>query len=191
MADLSRYKFLDQNEPREHADPAEVDDFLRGAFQQAFAEKNDELITRLACQAAELDQRYLELDRERKDVDKQRRHIKCQLAIEMQKAGYETIKLSNGLQPRVKEDRRYYFNGGSMDSPVLHEILRDIGLGHLVKQTVSFNSLQASLTEHEDKGGEIPDSFSVKVEPSVVLGGKTKYLENGDYSNGNSVSNNE
>ena len=115
--------------------------------------------------------------KERKDnLDK----CKTQLAQLLQQAGLESIKLEGGLTPRAKIVRKYYTHADITDM-VLFKWLKKNSLNGIIKPHIHFQTLQKTLKEFECQGNIIPDElFNVTDTPTVVMHGKSKYLQQTD-----------
>lgn len=112
--------------------------------------------------------------KERKDnLDK----CKTQLAQILQQAGLESIKLEGGLTPRVRIVRKYFKQAGITDEQLFTWLFKN-DLGGIIKPYVHFQTLQGALKDFECQGNILPDElFNVTDTPTVVLFGKSKYLQ--------------
>jgi len=105
---------------------------------------------------------------------------KTQLAQLLMQAGLESIKLEGGLTPRAKIVRKYFKQAGVGDER-LFEWLNKNDLGGIIKPYVHFQTLQSTLKDFECQGNILPDElFNVTDTPTVVLFGKSKYLQKTD-----------
>ncbi len=102
---------------------------------------------------------------------------KTQLAELMQQNGMESVKLDNGLSPAARIVTKI-FKAAGIENETVHQWLKDNDLGDIIKPTVHFQTLSATLKEYKDQGNELPDIFNVSSTPTVTLFGKSKYLLN-------------
>lgn len=149
-------------------DPLEI---FQSQKQQAITQ-----IAELAELAAIYDDEYDKHKKLAADYDIKRTEAKERLAELMLQSGLESVKLDNGLAPRVKTSRKFFIQAG-IDPEFIHAWLRGVGLGDIIKPTVHFQTMQAALTAYVDGGGQIDEQLiNAKETPSVTLGGKTQFL---------------
>jgi hypothetical protein len=147
---------------------------------EMFAAPAGELETTAARLAEEIAVEENTLDNLKEQVklaDAEVKTKKAELATLLMQAGLDSIKLTSGLTPRVKIKRRYYTQSG-IDKEHVHSWLMANELGDIILPTVNFNTLQATLKEHQDAGRDIPETiFNVVDEPGIVMHGKSKFLK--------------
>ena len=97
----------------------------------------------------------------------------CELLIQQRLDG---VKLTCGLSPRPKIRTDYFKASGTSDEQLL-EWLKDKGLGGIIKPYVHFQTLQATLREYVDSGGTVPPILTERPVMTVVMGGRSKFLE--------------
>jgi hypothetical protein len=116
---------------------------------------------------------------ERKDKNK---YAKAQLAELLMQAGIDSIRLKSGLTPRLRINRRFYKQSGITDDD-LFTWLNENQLASIIKPTVHFQTLQATLKEHEEQGNILPDNlFNIVDEKTITMYGKSKFLSNHERS---------
>lgn len=104
------------------------------------------------------------------DAEKER------LNLMMTDSSMKSCALECGLTPVAKVNRKY-FKAQGVDDPTLHGWLRAHELGDVIIPYVHYQTLQATLKEYENQGGEIDDSvFTVSNVPTVTMRGKAAYL---------------
>ena len=124
------------------------------------------------------------LDRELKNRKQKLDEAKLQLAEILIQAGLQSIKLEDGLSPKGVHKRKYYKQAGVTDKQ-LFSWLEMCKLGDIIKPTVHFGTLQATLKAHEQGGNDIPDDiFNVTDFNTVTLYGKSKFLAAKERANG-------
>lgn len=102
--------------------------------------------------------------------------MKTQLAELMQQNGMESVKLDNGLTPKVKNSVKIFKAPGVTDDQ-LFDWLKANDLDGIIKSTVHFNTLQSTLKDYEEQGNTLPnDLFNRSEVPSVTMYGKSKFL---------------
>lgn len=122
------------------------------------------------------DDALFRLDRELKDRKKSLDQTKEDLATLLLSNGLDSIKLSNGLNPQAKVDRKIFKASGVSDDQ-LFGWLGEQGLHDIIKRTVHFSTLQAALKSHEEGGHELPeDMFQVVNRKTIRMNGKSKFL---------------
>jgi hypothetical protein len=95
----------------------------------------------------------------------------------LQQAGLESIKLEGGLTPRAKVVRKYFKQAGVTDE-ILFGWLAENNLAGVIKPTVHFQTLQATLKDFDEQGNLVPaELFNVTDTPTVIMFGKSKYLQ--------------
>jgi len=126
----------------------------------------------LALLDAEIDQ----LDADLKAKKARREQMEEDLAGVLLSAGLQSVKLESGLQPQVTMRRKFFKASGVTDEQ-LHEWLRSVGLGGIIKEMVHFGTLQSTLKAHEEQGKEVPsDLIQTKDERGIRLNGKSRFL---------------
>ena len=141
---------------------------------------NYESIEQSASQLAEhiaVEDDVLErLDAELKARKKQLDDAKEQLCGLLQQAGLSSIKLESGLTPSVKIEMKYYKQKGVPDEQ-LFGWLYDKNLGGIIKPTVHHSTLNTTLKQFIEQGGDAPQSiFNICERKSVRMNGKSKFL---------------
>ena len=141
---------------------------------------NFESIEQSASQLAEHiaieDDALAKLDTELKSRKKKLDDAKEQLATILQQAGLSSIKLESGLTPSLKIETKYYKQKGVVDEQ-LFSWLYDNGLGGIIKPTVHHSTLNSTLKQFTEQGGNAPQSiFNICERKSVRMNGKSKFL---------------
>ncbi len=132
----------------------------------------DEFAQGLAVEMDAVDKLYKEHSRRKEAVDA----AKEQLNRLLTEAGMESCKLECGLNPQAKINRRI-FKASGLDDQSLHDWLRSMALGDIIKETVHHGTLNSTMKEWEDAGNKLPENtFQVSVRPTITMGGKTAYL---------------
>ena len=130
----------------------------------------------LAMSIAFEDDALSTMDRELKNRKQKLDESKVQLAEILIQAGLQSVKLEDGLSPKVVHKRKYYKQAGVTDE-LLFSWLKMCKLSDIIKPTVHFGTLQATLKAHEQGGNDIPkDIFNVTDYNTVTLYGKSKFL---------------
>jgi predicted RecB family endonuclease len=145
-----------------------------------FETPTDDTVTQTVAHLAESialdDDKLDELKAAAKDLEESVKARKRELAMLLISSGMDSVKLANGLSPRAKTIRRYYKAAGVTDEQ-LYAWLETNDLGGIIKPAVHFQTLQSTLAQYEEQNHEVPtDLFNVSDEPTVVLYGKSKYL---------------
>lgn len=105
--------------------------------------------------------------------------MKAQLAEMMQanncKNGH---KFDNGIFPRPFTQTKIYKAKGVTDEQ-LHEWLKDNDLGDIIRPTVPWQTMNATLKKEIEAGKRLPDIFNITTEQSIKFSGNghIKYLE--------------
>jgi hypothetical protein len=132
----------------------------------------------LAERIAIEDEALTRMDRELKDRKSKLEAAKEELATLLLSNGLDAIKLSSGLNPQARVDRKIYKASGVTDEQ-LFEWLEAQDLGNIIKCTVHFSTLQAAIKEHVDQGNDLPENlFLVSDKKTIRMGGKSKFLAN-------------
>lgn len=118
-----------------------------------------------------LDQLDRELKRRKAALDDQ----KETLATLMLQAGVTSLKLANGLNPQAKTERKYFKASGIGDDE-LYAWLREAGLDAIIKPYVHFQTLQATVSEFIEGGGELPAILRAVDRKTIRMNGKSKFL---------------
>ncbi len=135
------------------------------------------MVSQLAEEIALEDDALGQLDAELKQRKESLKTQKTELAKLLVQAGVESVKLTNGLTPRVKTIRRFYKQKEVSDEE-LFEWLRSEDLDGIIQSHVHFQTLQSTLAQHEEQGNAIPDTlFNATDELSVTMYGKSKFLK--------------
>ena len=122
------------------------------------------------------DDSLAKLDRELKDRKARQIEAKEKLAEILMQAGLDSIKLSSGLNPSVKIDKKIFKAAGISDEQ-LFEWLATNQLGDIIKPTVHHGTLNSTLKAFEQQGNELPETmFNVVNQKSVRMNGKSKFL---------------
>jgi len=120
------------------------------------------------------------LDAALKNRKEKLEQCKTQLAQLLMQAGLESIKLEGGLTPRAKIARKYCKQAGITDEQLFNWLNKN-DLGGIIKPYVHFQTLQSALKDFEYQGNILPDElFNVTDTPTVILFGKSKYLQQTD-----------
>jgi hypothetical protein len=130
----------------------------------------------LAEQIAIEDDALTQLDRELKARKAKLDQAKEDLARLLMSNGLDSVKLSNGLNPQAKVTRKYFKSSGVTDEQ-LYQWLAGQSLDDIIRPYVPWQTLQATLKDHETQGYEIPGTIiQTKDQPTIRMGGKTKFL---------------
>ena len=133
-------------------------------------------VDQLAQNIATDDERLEQLKTATKELEDNIKARKRDLAMLLISNGMDSVKLACGLSPRAKTIRKYFKAAGVSDEH-LHEWLRANDLDGIIKPTVHFQTLQSTLSQYEEQGNTIPETlFTVTDEPTVVIYGKSKFL---------------
>jgi len=124
------------------------------------------------------DEHAKSLERQLKDTKEQVDNMKTQLnELMMANNCAEGHKFDNGLflKPYVKTD---VFKAAGVTDDVLHEWLRANDLGRIIKETVWWTTLSATMKAEMEQGRSLPEIFLVANRPTVkfVGNGKVKFL---------------
>ena len=104
---------------------------------------------------------------------------KEQLADLLIQANLDSIKLKNGLTPKVKHNREFYKQKGVTDDD-LFAWLEARNLEHIIKRKVHPATLTKAMGDYKDGGGECPEAmFNVLNKRTVTLYNKSKFLARG------------
>jgi len=146
-----------------------VDDlFTDTAGIEATAAKLAEAI---AIEDDALDQLDREMKRRKAALDEQ----KETLATLMLQAGVTSLKLTSGLNPLAKVERKYFKASGIGDDE-LFAWLREAGLDAIIKPSVHFQTLQATVAEFVEGGGQLPAILRAVDRKTIRMNGKSKFL---------------
>jgi len=130
----------------------------------------------LAEEIAIEDDALTQLDRELKTRKAKLDQAKEDLARLLMSNGLDSVKLSNGLNPQAKVVRKFFKAAGVSDEQ-LHRWLADQGIDDIIRPYVPWQTLQATLKDHETQGHEIPGAIiQTKDQPTIRMGGKSKFL---------------
>jgi uncharacterized small protein (DUF1192 family) len=145
-------------------------------------ETGTETLERSAAQLAEfIAVEEAEIERLKKSLTERSENLdncKEQLATLLQQAGLQSIKLKNGLAPRVQEVTKY-FKAPGVDDDMLFSWLAQVGLGDIIKPYVHFGTLQSALKEHVAGGNALPENIiNTSQRLTVRMNGKTAFLSN-------------
>lgn len=150
----------------------------RGMPEELFGGGEDVVsaISKLAEQIAQ-DMGFYEIaSRDVKDAKAKLDADKERLANMLTDAGMKSCKLECGLTPRAKQTRKFFKKAG-IDDHQLQSWLHANDLGDIIKPTVNFQTMQATLAAFESQGGDLPpDIFNIQVVPSIAMTGKSVYL---------------
>lgn len=127
---------------------------------EAIAVEDDEL----ARLEADLKQRKAALDRQKEQL--------CELMLS---AGVTSLRCENGLNPQTKVERKYFKAAGVCDEQ-LFAWLQSVGLGAIIKSTVHHSTLQATVSEFVEQGGQAPEILQAVDRKTIHMGGKSKFL---------------
>jgi len=124
------------------------------------------------------DEKAKALDKQLKDTKEQLDNMKTQLnELMMANNCAEGHKFDNGLylKPYVRTD---VFKAAGVTDEILHEWLRSHDLGGIIKETVWWITLSATMKAEMEQGRDLPEIFNVATKPSVkfVGNGKVKFL---------------
>jgi hypothetical protein len=155
---------------------------IEQAFQ-APTSKLEEQASALAEQVALEDEALAQFEARLKERKEANKVAKTQLAELLIQAGLQSIKLDSGLNPKVKQNRKFFTATGTTDEN-LHSWLRNQELGSIIKPHVHFQTLQATLKAYEEQGNELPDMFNIVTENTVTMYGKSKFLNSKGQNNG-------
>lgn len=148
----------------------ELKDALGGG--ESFKDKISEFAEGLAIEMEAVDELKVEHTRRKGVVDA----AKAQLCIMLREAGMQSCKLECGLNPSAVTNTKYYAVGG-INTEEFFGWLNQNNLGDIIKPTVHFQTLQATLKEFESQGGEIPESVVKRSEELTIrMNGKSAYL---------------
>ena len=101
---------------------------------------------------------------------------KTQLAELLASAGVDSIKLENGLSPKVMKSVKYFKAQGVGDED-LFAFLHKNDLGDIIKPYVHWGTLQSTMKDFVGQGGVTPDTvFNVSDVLTVRMNGKSKFL---------------
>ena len=146
-----------------------------GMFEDTNVDVNEqirELAEHVAMEMFKVEQLYKEHSKRKEALDVSKEQL-CKI---LQEAGMESCKLECGLNPKAKVNRKI-FKAEGVDDPMLHDWLREAGLGDVIIPYVHYMTLQSTLKAYEDQGGELPGKmFNVSLQPTITMNGKTKYL---------------
>jgi hypothetical protein len=131
---------------------------------------------KLAEQAAVLDGEIDELNATLKEKKSQTEKVKEQICDLLIQGGVESLKLTNGLTPRVAVEQKFY-KCKDVDDEALHRWLHTTGLHAIIIPYVHHSRLNATLKQHVERGGEIdPAVIQTSERRTVMLFGKSKFL---------------
>ena len=154
---------------------------LEKLFGIVDGESQDSVIGKLAILAEEIaieDDAIATIDAGLKERKKKLDERKGFLAMQMAQAQMPSFTTDNGLAPRQRAVVKFYRVSGKTEDDVL-DWLKQNELAGVIKRTVPFNTLQATLKEFEELHGEtaIPEElFSKSVTQTVTLGNKSKFI---------------
>ncbi|MFC1762363.1 hypothetical protein ACFL6U_09815 [Planctomycetota bacterium] len=130
----------------------------------------------LAEEIAIEDDALTQLDRELKARKAKLDQAKEDLARLLMAHGVDSVKFNNGLNPQAKVTRKYFKASGVTDEQ-LHRWLADQGLDDIIRPSVPWQTLQATLKGHDTQGHEIPGTIiQTNDQPTIRMGGKSKFL---------------
>jgi len=102
---------------------------------------------------------------------------KKSLAMKMIENNLQSLTFESGLAPRVKTETKVYRQAGVAEERVV-EWFRDNGLGGCIKESVHFQTQQASIKQRLAQNESVPpELFNVQEVPAITLGGKSKFLQ--------------
>lgn len=102
--------------------------------------------------------------------------IKIKLYDEMLDAGFQNVKLDNGLAPSRSLVTKY-FKASGVDNDDLFDWLRGVNLGDIIKPTVHHGTLNSALKAFVEQGNETPDTLINAVpKKGIRMNGKSKFL---------------
>lgn len=134
----------------------------------------------LAVFIATEDSEIKELESQLKERKARLEEAKTQLAELMFQAGQESIKFANGLTPKAKIQVKF-FKAAGVDDDQLFDWLNANGMGDVIKLTVHFQTLQSSLRQYTDQGGQVPaELLTEQRTPTVVMYGKSKFINSAE-----------
>jgi len=126
----------------------------------------------IAIEDAELEQLKKTLNERKTRLDA----AKEQLATLLIDAGLDSIKLGNGLAPKVQRTTKFFKASGVSDEQ-LFDWLNANMLGDIIKPYVHFQTLQATMKDFVAAGGEAPETvFNVSEVLGIRMNGKSKFL---------------
>ena len=151
-----------------------IDEMFGTEASPAIMETMSELAEVIAIE----DERSKALDKQLKDCKEQLDNMKMQLnELMMANNCANGHKFDNGLylKPYVRTD---VFKAAGVTDEILHEWLRANNLGGIIKETVWWTTLSATMKAEMEQGRSLPEIFNVANKPSVkfVGNGKVKFL---------------
>ena len=158
--------------------PDEGPDDMKAMFGGEASPEIMDTMSELAEVIAIEDERSKALDRELKDCKEQLDNMKTQLnELMMANNCQNGHKFDNGLflKPYIRTD---VFKAGGVTDEQLHGWLRENDLGSIIKETVWWTTLSATMKAEMEQGRSLPEIFNVANKPSVkfVGNGKVKFL---------------
>lgn len=138
---------------------------------EGFLDSIEKLATDIATREEECAVLDAKLKKDKAEIEK----MKEDLSNLMSQNGMESVKLSNGLSPRVKSTTKYYKQAGITDEELFPFLVTN-GMDGIIKPTVHFGTLQTALREYLAQGNHLPDNlFNEVTTNSVTMYGKAKF----------------
>jgi hypothetical protein len=148
-------------------------DDLFNADTQTVESLSSELAEHIAREDDALDKLNAELSDRKARLDE----AKEKLADILMQSGLDSIKLTSGLSPKVKINRRF-FKAKGVDDDMLFGWLRTNQLEAIIKPTVHFQTLQSTLKAYEEQGNILPEIINAIDQKTITMYGKAKFLAN-------------
>ena len=147
-----------------------------GGTDPTVHEQISELAEHIAIEMDAVDELKTEHAKRKEALDAAKEKL-CNMLTE---AGMESCKLENGLTPKAKLNRKY-FKASGVDNATLHLWLKSVDLADIIVPYVHFQTLQATMKEYEEQGGDVPDNvFTVSLQPTVTMYGRSKFRKERD-----------
>lgn len=151
-----------------------IDEMFSTETPPAIMETMSELAEAIAIE----DDHCKRIEKELKDRKEQLDNMKTQInELMMANNCANGHKFDNGLflKPYIRTD---VFKAAGVTDEILHEWLRANDLGGIIKETVWWTTLSATMKAEMEQGRSLPEIFNVANKPSVKFtgNGKVKFL---------------